>query len=133
VANISVYMQQAMLDWVCGGASPTRPSTRGAAISTGSPTSAVASEVGAGSGYTRQTITFAAAGTPAGSGTVTNSAPCTWGTFNAAQSVSGLVIFDTLAAGAGSMLFYGLLAAARTFSSGDQLVLNTGALTITLS
>lgn len=132
MANVSQYASKAMLDWVCGGASPTRPATWAAAISLGAPSSISGSEVGTGSGYTPQSVSFAAAGTPASSGTVTNNNAMTFGPFSSAQSLSGVVIKDTLAT-AGNLLWYGTLTTARTVASGDSLVIAAGALTITLS
>jgi hypothetical protein len=132
MANVAQYASKAMLDWVCGGASPTRPTTWAAGISLGAPTSISASEVGTASGYSCQTVTFGAAGTPSGSGTVTNANAMTFGPFSTAQSLSGVVVKDTVATG-GNMLFYGTLTTARTVAAGDSLVIAAGALTITLS
>ena len=132
MANIAQYASKALLDWICGGASPTQPTTRGIGLSLGVPSSISASEVGAASGYTRQTVTFGAAGTPTSSGTVTNANAMTFGPFSTAQSISGLVVADTLAAG-GNLLFYGTLTTARTVQPGDSLVIAVAALTITLA
>jgi hypothetical protein len=132
MANIAQYGSKAMLDWVAGGATPTRPGTWACAISLGSPTSVSASEVGTASGYSCQSVSFAAASTPAGSATVTNNNAMTFGPFSSAQSLSGLVIKDTVQTG-GNMLFYGTLTTARTVSIGDSPVIAAGALSITLS
>lgn len=132
MANIAQYGGKALLDWICLGATPTRPGTLGVAISLGAPSSVSGSEIGTGSGYTPQTVTFGAAGTPSGSATVTNANAMTFGPFSTAQSLSGLVVKDTLAT-AGNLLFYGTLTTARTVAAGDSLVIAAGALTITLS
>jgi len=132
MANIAAYAEKAMLDWCLLGAVPTRPTTVNAGLALGNPTSISGSEIGAGSGYARSAMTFAAAASPAG--TVTNNAPVTFGPFSNAQSISGLQIWDTiLGQNSGNMLWYGLLATARTVGVGDSLVIASGALTISLA
>jgi hypothetical protein len=131
MANISAYLQKAMLDWVLGGATPTQPGSRLAALSQGIPTSVSASELSPLSAYTRQTALFGAAASPAGS--ASNTAAMTFGPFASSGVVQGLVIFDTTAFTAGNQLWYGSLLTARTALSGDQLVVAAGALIITLS
>lgn len=135
MANISQYATKALLDWVMGGASPTRPTAWGVGLSLGSPTSVSGSEITTGSGYARQTAnTFAAADTPTSSGTATNTTNMTFGPFSSACSISGIQIWDTvLSLNSGNMLWYGLLTTARTLIAGDLLVVNSGALTVSLN
>jgi len=131
MANIAAYAQKAMLDWVLGGASPTQPAARFVGLSLGNPSSVSGSEVSTGSGYARQTGIFGAAASPAGS--ASNATAMTFGPFSSAQSISGLQVWDTgLSANSGNMLWYGLLATARTVGVGDSLVFAVGALGITL-
>lgn len=131
---VSVYSEKAILDWLLGGATPTRPTDRAVGLSLGTPTSVSGSEIATTYGYTRQTATFAAAGTPASSGTATNAAAMTFGPFTTAASVSGIQVWDTvLSANSGNMLWFGNLATARTVASGDSLVVASGALTISLA
>jgi hypothetical protein len=132
MANISVSMQKSLLDWSLGGATPTRPAAQWAGLATGAPTSVASSEVGTGSGYARQTMAFGAAGTPAGSGTATNASNVTF-SFNSGQSITGVFVADGSATGAGTMLYFGNLAVPRTVNATDQLVISSGALTITLA
>jgi hypothetical protein len=132
-ANISQAMSKSMLDWALNGATPTRPGAVYAGLALGAPGSAASSEIGTGSGYTRQTMAMGAAGTPSGSGTATNNANVTFGPFSTAQSISGIFLADTVSSGAGTMLFYGTLTTPRTVSPGDSLVVSSAALTITLS
>lgn|SRR5574337_852015 len=132
MANIAAYAEKAMLDWVLGGATPTRPSAWGLGLSLGSPTSTSGSEITTGSGYARQTVGFAAAASPGGS--ATNTAAATFGPFSSSCYVSGLQVWDTvLSLNSGNMLWYGLLATARTLYANDTLVIASGALTISLS
>lgn len=133
MSQISDYAEKAMLDWVLGGATPTRPSTRAIGLSLGSPTDASGSEW-TGTGITRQSMDFGAAASPAGS--ATNASALTFGPVTAAASVSGIQIWDTISgqtANAGNMLWYGLLATARTLASGDSLVIASAALVLTLA
>lgn len=133
MANVMQPMMKSLLDWSLGGATPTRPAAQFVGLATGSPTSAASSEIATGSGYTRQTVTFGAAGTPASSGTATNVNAMTFGPFSTAQSISGLFIADTVSSNAGTGLYAGLLSAARTVQSGDSLVVASGALTVSMS
>lgn len=131
MAGVSAYMEKALLDWSLGGATPTRPTAWGLGLSLGSPTSISASEVAVGSGWTRQTIAFAAAASPAGS--ASNSLAATFGAGLTAAVFSGFDLFDTASSVSGNMLFNGLLATARTLGVGDSLVFAAGAITVTLS
>ena len=132
MANVSAYAEKALLDWILGGASPSQPATRAIGLSLGSPTSTSGSEITTGSGYARQVATFGAAASPGGS--ATNNNAMTFGPFSGAASISGIQIWDTvLTLNSGNMLWYGLLATARTVGVGDSLVIASGALTITMA
>ena len=132
MSNIAAYNEKALLDWNLGGATPTRPGAWGAGLSLGSPTSTSGSEITTGSGYARQTIGFGAAASPGGS--ATNNTAATWGPFSSTCSISGLQIWDTvLSLNSGNMLWYGLLATARTLLANDSVILASGALTISLA
>jgi hypothetical protein len=133
MANIGQATTKNLLDWACGGASPTAPAGRFLGLSLGSPTSVSNSEIATGSGYFRSTCMFGAAGTPTSSATVTNNTPVTFGPFSSVQSISGLFVNDSVSSGAGVYLFYGTLTNARTVSVGDSLVVASAALTITLA
>src|SRR5262245_40091482 len=129
--NISAYAAKQMLDWQLGGASATQPGSRFVALSLGTPTSVSGSEVGTGSGYSRQTGLFSAAASPAGS--ASNSAAMTFGPFSSSNAIQGVVVYDTATVNSGNMLWYGTLSVARTVQPGDQIVFTAGALVITLS
>lgn len=130
MAGMAAYAAKAQLDWLLGGASPTRPAAWGVGLSGGVPSSTSGSEVGTGSGWSRQTVGFAAAASPAGS--ASNTVAMTFGAGLTALSATGVQIWDTLAATAGNMLMYGTLATARTLGVGDSLVFASGALVATL-
>lgn len=128
MAALSAYAEKATLDWLLGGAAPTRPTAWAIGLSLGAPSSTSGSEITTGSGYARQTVVMPAAASPAGS--VTNTAAATFGPFSGAASITGIQIWDTiLTLNSGNMLMFGNLATARTVGVGDSLVVNSGALT----
>jgi hypothetical protein len=133
MAGVSAYAEKAMLDWVLGGATPTRPDSilHSIGLSLGVPTSVSASELATGSGANRQPSNFGAAASPAGS--ASNATAMTFGPFSAGATVSGLQVWDTNSPTGGNMLWYGTLATARTLGAGDSLVFAVGALVITLA
>ncbi len=135
MANIGQWAQKNMLDWVLGGAAPTRPTTWWVGLSLGAPTSVSGSEVtiGAAFNYSRQgaATVFGAAATPAGLGSATNNMALTFGTFASSATISGLFVAD--ASTSGNILWYGTLAAVRTPNVGDSLILAQSALVITLA
>ena len=131
MANISDYAEKAMLDWVLGGATPTRPAAWGLGVSLGTPNASAMSEIATGSGFNRATVVFGAAASPAGS--AINTTAVTFGPASAAATIVGIHVWDTAAATAGNPLWYGTLATTRTLASGDSLVIASGALVITLT
>jgi hypothetical protein len=136
MANIAQYATGAMLQWILNvGTAPPRPASVGVGLSLGAPTSVSGSEIPNTSGYsTRQTALFgSAAASPAGSAFVSNTSAMSWANLSAC-SISGLQIWDTmLSNNSGNMLWYGLLAAPRTLSAGDAIVIGSAALTAALS
>jgi hypothetical protein len=131
MANIGAWGAAAMLDWVLGGATPTRPASRLVALSLGTPSSVSGSEVGSNSGYIRQSALFGAAASPAGS--ASNTAAMTFGPFSSSAAIQGLLVYDTISINSGSIWWYGTLLTARTVLTGDTLVVAAGSLLITLS
>jgi hypothetical protein len=124
--STAVFMQKSLLDWALGGATPTRPTVRFAGLAIGAPTSISASEATA-AGYTRQAVTFGAAVTTVSSATAINTAAFTF-TFSAAQTVAGIHIWNSSAAG--SMLYYGALSASSVMASADTLAFASAALVV---
>lgn len=133
MANVAQPMQKSLLDWSLGGATPVRPVGQFAGLSIGAPSSIASSEIGTGSGYTRQTAIFGAAGTPASSGSASNATAMTFGPFSSSQALTGIFLADTVSSGAGTGLYYGNLTTARTPLPGDSLVVAVGALSVTMS
>jgi len=129
---VGAYNAAAMLNWSLNAQAVTRPTAWGVGLSLGSPTSASGSEIGTGSGYARQSGSFAAAASPAGS--CSNAAAMTFGPFSTGCTISGIQVWDTmLSANSGDLLYFGLLATPRTLGVGDSIVFNAGALTITMT
>lgn len=136
MANIGLWAQKNMLDWVLLGAAPTKPGGTYVGLSLGAPTYQSMSEVGAGSGYSRigaATTWFTPATTAGGVGTTWNATAATFGPFSSSGVISGLFVVDHSASAAPNMLWYGNLALPRTPQQGDSLVLAVNALVITLS
>src|SRR6478609_723350 len=111
MAGISDYNEKVMLDYVCLGATPTRPAGQGVGLSVATPNASSGSEIATGSGYARQSPGFGAAASPAG--TVTNATAMTFGPFSSGCTVQGVTVWDQTATG-GNLLWYGQLATART-------------------
>lgn len=136
MANISQYASGNILHYITGSVTaPTRPPAAAVGLSLGAPTSVSGSEIPNTSGYsTRQTLLVSTpASSPAGSAFLSNTSAMSWANLSAA-SISGLQIWDTmLSNNSGNMLWYGNLAAPRTLSAGDALVIASGALTMAMS
>ena len=128
MAAVSAYCAKAMLDWMTGAATVTRPSSRFLGLSLGTPTSISASEASF-SGYARRAVVYSAAVSPAGS--AVNSGAVTHSALTAAGTVRGWQLWD--ATTSGNMLAYGLLSGASTMSSGDTMSFAAGSILITLA
>ena len=129
MANVGAYAQKAMLDWVLGGAAPTRPGAWGLGLSLGSPSSTSGSECSV-SGYARQTVHWSAASSPAGSSK--NTAAVIF-TVSTACTLVGWQLWDTvLSSNSGNMLAYGQLSASSVMVAGDTLsiAVNSGIITL---
>jgi hypothetical protein len=131
MAAVGAYLAQLVLNVsLKQTASLVSAATIGVGLSLGAPTSVSMSEVGTASGYTPQSLTMSSVGA---AGTIASNANAmTFGPFSSAQSISGVVIKDTLGT-AGNLLYFGLLATARTVGIGDSLVMAASALTVSLA
>lgn len=131
MAAISAYLAKQLLDYTLGGASATQPANRWVGLAGGTPTSVSGSELATAQGYfSRVTALFGAAASPAGS--ASNTAAMTFGPFSSGQSILGLQVWDGSPIGSSNMILYGTLQTARTVGVGDSLVMNTGALIVTM-
>lgn len=132
MANVSAYAAKAMLDWLLGGATPTRPGTgqHALGLSFGTPSSTSGSECSV-TGYSRRVMNLAAAASPAGSASNGGSVAFT---VLSACTLVGWQLWDTqLASNSGNMLFQGLLSASSVMASADTLTFAIGAVKISLA
>lgn len=129
MAGVSAYAEKLVLDWTLKGTG-SAPTAWFVGVSLGAPSSTSASELAAGSGMTRQTLTMVAAASPAG--TASNSNAMTFGP-SSGGTFSGMQVWDNGTIANGNMLYYGLFATARTLGAGDSLVMASGALIISLA
>jgi hypothetical protein len=130
MAGVGAATELLVLNWLLTATAATRPTVWGVGLSLGAPTSVAGSEIATGSGMTRQTLGMGAPASPAG--TISNATAMTFGP-SSGGTFSGLQVWDTLAATAGNMLFYGTLATPRTLGAGDSLVFAVGSLVISLA
>ena len=130
MAALSDYAEKAILDWIMGGATPTRPSARYVALFTAAPNDAGGgTEVSTGS-YARQAATWDAA--TSGTGVTANAdaqsftaSGASWG------SITHVAVFD--AATTGNLLWHGAITTARTVNDGDTITFAIGAIDLTMA
>lgn len=128
MSALSDWSENALLDWLMGGASPTRPTNRYVALFTAAPSDSGGGTEVSGNGYSRQAITCSAAsaGATSNSGTVSFTASGgSWGT------VSHIGIFD--ATTSGNLLWHGALTASKAVGDGDTLQFSAGDIDFTLA
>lgn len=117
-----------VLDWLLGGATPTRPSARYLALHTGDPGTTGASEQ-TGTGYARQALTMAAAASRASTNTSTHTFTNSGGT--AWTQTTHWGIWDALTTG--GFIWGGALTAARTLGAGESGAWAAGDLDLSFS
>lgn len=132
MANLSDYLENALINHISNNAVYTAPATLYVALYTTAPTDSTAGvEVLSGRGYARQTVTLAAASGGATSNTNTISfgpnTAANWGTVVAAAVV------DSGTIGAGNILLHNTLNASRAAIIGDRIEFAPGALTFSLA
>ncbi len=126
-ADLSNYLENALVDHVLGGTAYTQPTNLYVALHTAAPTETCATGEVSGNGYARQLTTFGAA---SGGSASNNSAESwtasggNWGT------ITHFSIWD--AASAGNCIAYDALTTSRVVNDGDTLNLATTALTFAL-
>jgi len=126
MSAMSDYLENEILDHVLGTGSYTMPSTIYVGLSTGSFGDDDSGTELSGSGYTRQSITFAAASSASAASSATVTFPTATGSWG---SISHYGIYD--ASTSGNLLIHGAFSAAKTIGSGDVLRINSGDLTVT--
>ena len=125
---VTPYLAKAMLDWVTGAATPTRPGQRWISLATQSPTTASAFD---GAFTSRASMQFAAANSPQMS--VTNASTSLNTTLSAsiAATAVGWNLYDSTAGG--TRLLYGTVTANIGFKAADNYLCSAGQCKITLS
>lgn len=118
MSALSNYAEKLVLDWLVTTGSATRPTGWYVALYTAAPSDAGGGTEVSGFNYSRKAITFAAATSPDGTTSNTNTLLFTatggaWGT------VTHLGIFDAVTSG--NLLWHGALTAGKTISDGDSL------------
>lgn len=130
MAEISNYLENALINGTLNGTTYTAPAAVYVALYTTDPTDANTGTEVSGGSYARTAVTFAtASGT---SGSVSSNADCTfpqatgsWGT------VGWIGIMD--ASSGGNLLYHTALDTSKTIDSGDIFKIASGSLTVTLA
>jgi hypothetical protein len=128
MAEISNYLENALINGTIRGTTYTAPSTVYVGLYTSDPTDANTGTEVSGGSYVRQSVTFAAPsnGSSASNADVTfPQATANWGT------VGWIGILD--ASTSGNLLYHTALDAAKTIETGDIFKIASGNLTVTLS
>jgi len=128
MAEMSNYLENALINGTLRATSYTAPTTVYVALYTTDPTDADTGTEVTGGSYARQSVTFAAPS----NGVTTNSADITFPTATAAQgTVTHMGIRDALTAG--NLLYHTPLDASKTIDLGDIFKITTGNLSVTLA
>lgn len=128
MAEMSNYLENALINGTIRGTTYTAPSTVYVALFTSDPTDAGTGTEVSGGSYARQSASFAA---PSNGASVTNAditfpqATGNWGT------VGWIGIFDALTTG--NLLYHTALDASKTIETGDIFKIASGNLSVTLS
>lgn len=128
MANLSDWSENALLDWLMGGSSPSRPTTRYLALFTAAPNDAGGGTEVSGSGYARQAFTCGAAASGATSNDVAVAFTASGGNFG---TVTHLGVFS--ASTAGNLLWHGAITVQKTVNDGDTLNFAIGELDFSLA
>jgi hypothetical protein len=128
MAEISNYLENALINATLRNTSYTSPATVYMALYTTDPTDADTGTEISGNGYARQSVTF---GAPS-NGASTNSAAVE---FPQATGSWGTIAFIGLrdASSGGNLLYHSPLDASKTISTGDVFRISAGNLSVTLS
>lgn len=128
MAEMSNYLENALINATLRNTPYTSPATVYVALFTSDPTDAGSGTEVSGGSYARTAVTFASPS----DGVTTNSAAVefpqatgTWGT------VTHIGIYD--ASSSGNLLYHTILDVSKTISSGDIFKIATGSLSVTLA
>lgn len=128
MAEMSNYLENALINATLRNTSYTSPTTVYLALYTSDPTDADTGTECSGSGYARQAITF---GAPS-NGVSTNSAAIEYAQAgNAWGTITHVGIRDALTTG--NLLYHTALDASKTIATGDVFRVAAGSLSVTLA
>ncbi len=134
MSALSDSAEKLVLDYLMTAGSVTRPTAWYVALYTSAPNDASTGSSGgtevSGNGYSRQSVTFAAASSPGGTTTSTNAQSFTasGGNFG---TVTHMAIAD--ASSGGNLLWHGALTTSRVVSDGDTITFSVGNIDLTLA
>jgi hypothetical protein len=130
MAALSNHAEKLLLDWLMTTGSATRPTVWYVALYTAAPSDSGGGTEVSGNGYARQSVTFNAATSVAGTTDNSNAVTFTasggnWGT------ITHIGIFDALTTG--NLLWHGSMTASKTIADGDTLEFAIGNIDLTLA
>tara|TARA_R100001460_G_scaffold12376_1_gene28477 strand:+ start:1334 stop:1726 length:393 start_codon:yes stop_codon:yes gene_type:complete len=130
MAALSDYAEKLLLDYAMTDGSVTRPTAWYVALYTSAPSDSGGGTEVSGSGYSRQSVTFAAATSGAGTTSNTNAQ-----TFTASGGAFGTVVAIGIhdASSGGNLLWHGNMTASKTIADGDTLEFSIGNIDLTLA
>lgn len=130
MSALSDYSEKLLLDWMMTTGAATRPTAWYVALYTAAPSDSGGGTEVSGAGYSRKSVTFAAASTPGG--TTSNSNAVTYTASGGSYgTVTHIGIFD--ASTAGNLLWHGALTASKIVNDGDTLEFSIGNIDLTLA
>ena len=139
MANISNYLESALLNHSFGKTAFTMPATVACALFTSTATTGeleagtLTNEVANANAYARVTVAAGSITASAGGSALVTSADITFPTATGAWGTVAYVAFlDSATHGAGNVLWYGALAANKTIASGDVFKILAGQVSATL-
>lgn len=130
MAALSDHAEALLLDWLMTTGSATRPTNWYVALYTAAPSDSGGGTEVSGNGYSRQSVTFAAASSPGGTTSNTNAVSFTaaGGNFG---TVTHIGIFDN--SSGGNLLWHGSMTASKTVNDGDTLEFSIGNIDLTIA
>ncbi len=128
MTQLADWAENAAMDWLMGGASPTRPTTRYLALFTSATDDAAGGTEYSGGGYARQAVTCGASS--GGACSNTNQLTFTITGVNP-PAFTHAAVFDALTSG--NRIWHGPLVASKDLDDGDSIVFAAGELDFALA
>lgn len=128
MAEMSNYLEQALINGTIRGTTFTAPTTVYVGLYTSDPTDANTGTEVSGGSYARQVATFAAPTNGASASNADITFPQATASFG---TVGWIGILDSLTGG--NLLYHTALDAAKTIDTGDIFKISSGSLTVTLA